>query len=193
MNIFRIAVGITNLHLLECMVCMYFYHSSFVTLLMERSVHVARSQNRYINHGVENLWPLTMHKYTHNLYKYSMQWHARWHNINIHCYLCRDSCVKCSNVVECALLVCVLCQPIPPSSTHPYNFGQFLLKIFKISLQIVYNLADSARTQLIHTQSVTGKRTIAWGDLYIIHIKFKWGIKNYTCSNQASYSYFYFN
>ena len=26
--------------------------------------------------------------------------------------------VKCSNVVECALLVCVLCQPVPPS-IHP--------------------------------------------------------------------------
>ena len=23
--------------------------------------------------------------------------------------------MKCSNVVECALLVCVLCQPVPPS------------------------------------------------------------------------------
>ena len=37
--------------------------------------------------------------------------------------------MKCSNVVECALLVCVLCQLVPPSS-HPsiwqisfyYNF-----------------------------------------------------------------------
>ena len=43
---------------------------------------------------------------------------CRWHNINIHCYLCRDGCVECSNVVECALLVCALCQPVPPS-IHP--------------------------------------------------------------------------
>ena len=28
----------------------------------------------------------------------------------IHSYLWRDGCVKCNDVVECALLVCVLCQ-----------------------------------------------------------------------------------
>ena len=39
----------------------------------------------------------------------------------IHCYLCRDSCVKCSLVVECALIVCVLCQPVHPSS-HSYIY-----------------------------------------------------------------------
>ena len=31
-------------------------------------------------------------------------------------YLGIDGCVKCSNVVECALLVCVLCQPVSLSS-----------------------------------------------------------------------------
>ena len=31
----------------------------------------------------------------------------------------RDGCVKCSNVVNCALLVCVLCQPVL-SFSHPY-------------------------------------------------------------------------
>ena len=43
------------------------------------------------------------------------------------CYLCRDGCVKCSNVVECTLFVCVLCQPVPP--TIP-TFGRLLLEIF---------------------------------------------------------------
>ena len=44
----------------------------------------------------------------------------------IHCYLCRDGCcVKCSNVVECALLVC---QPVLPS-IHPslHFFLEFFL------------------------------------------------------------------
>ena len=41
-----------------------------------------------------------------------MQQHTTWHNINFHCYLCRDGCIKCSNVVECALLVYLLCQPV---------------------------------------------------------------------------------
>ena len=36
--------------------------------------------------------------------------------ISIHCYLCRDGCVNCSNVVECTFLVYVLCQPV----RHPY-------------------------------------------------------------------------
>ena len=41
--------------------------------------------------------------------------------------------MKCSNVVECALLVCVLCQPVPPS-IHPslHLYGRFLLEIFLI-------------------------------------------------------------
>ena len=34
-------------------------------------------------------------------------------HLECHCYFCRDGCVKCSNGVECALLVCVLCQPVP--------------------------------------------------------------------------------
>ena len=33
-------------------------------------------------------------------------------------YVCRDGCVKGSNVVKCDFLVCVLCQPVPPFM-HP--------------------------------------------------------------------------
>ena len=40
--------------------------------------------------------------------------HTRWHNICIYCYLCRDGCVKCSNVL------CGMCSP---------TFGRFLLEI----------------------------------------------------------------
>ena len=51
----------------------------------------------------------------------AMLWHARLRNINFHYYLCRDGWVKCSSDVECALLVCVLCQPVHPvhPSIHP--------------------------------------------------------------------------
>ena len=42
--------------------------------------------------------------------------HVAVRAIHSHRYLCRDSYVKCSNVVECIILVCVLCQPVPPSS-----------------------------------------------------------------------------
>ena len=48
-----------------------------------------------------------------------------------HCYIiCRDGCVKCTNVVEYAVLVCVLWQPVPPS-IHPsiHYFGRFLLEV----------------------------------------------------------------
>ena len=45
----------------------------------------------------------------------------------------RDGCVKCSDVVECALLVCVLCQPVPPPS-HPYIWSRFFLEIIYNSL-----------------------------------------------------------
>ena len=41
-----------------------------------------------------------------------------------HCYLYRDGCVKCSNVVEYALLDCALCHSVPPSS-HPYIWKVF--------------------------------------------------------------------
>ena len=41
-----------------------------------------------------------------------------------HCYISHNypykGCVKCSNVVECALLVRELCHPMPPSGSHPY-------------------------------------------------------------------------
>ena len=36
-----------------------------------------------------------------------------------HCFLCRDGCVKCSNVVEYVLSLFVLSAKVPPSS-HPY-------------------------------------------------------------------------
>ena len=48
----------------------------------------------------------------------ALQWILILCHLACHCYLCRDGCVKCSNVVECARLVCVLSQPVPPS-IHP--------------------------------------------------------------------------
>ena len=36
--------------------------------------------------------------------------------------------MKCSNVVECAIPVSVLCQPVPPSSNHLLDF---FLEIFQ--------------------------------------------------------------
>ena len=41
--------------------------------------------------------------------------------------------MKCSNVVECTFLVCVLCQQEP----HPYNFGREVLK-FLVSALFTY-------------------------------------------------------
>ena len=46
-----------------------------------------------------------------------------------HCYLCRDGCVKYSNVVECGL-VCALCQPVP--------FIQPSLQLAEIFLNFLY-------------------------------------------------------
>ena len=46
--------------------------------------------------------------------------------INIHCYLCRDGW----HVVECAFLVCVLCQPCSVPSLHRFllrNLLEFLV------------------------------------------------------------------
>ena len=39
-------------------------------------------------------------------------------------------CVQCSIVVEFALLVSVLCQPVPSSIQPSLHFGRFLLEIF---------------------------------------------------------------
>ena len=47
----------------------------------------------------------------------------------IHCYLCRDSCVKCSNAVECALIVCVLWQPCSASIQPFVHLLDFIKKI----------------------------------------------------------------
>ena len=46
--------------------------------------------------------------------------------INIHCYLCRDGCVKCNNVVDCALLV--LCTLSASVAIYPFipTFGRFI-------------------------------------------------------------------
>ena len=54
------------------------------------------------------------------------------YNIKIHCYLCRDGCVKLNvgilwNVLS--LFVYFVSQCLHPS-THPYIFGRFLLEIF---------------------------------------------------------------
>ena len=46
-----------------------------------------------------------------------------------HCYLCRYGRVKCSDVVECALLVCVPCQPMHPSIHPSLHFVDFFKKI----------------------------------------------------------------
>ena len=53
---------------------------------------------------------------------------------NIHCYFCRDGCVKCNNVVECALLACALCQPVTPSIPIPTSARFLLEKCLKILL-----------------------------------------------------------
>ena len=42
-------------------------------------------------------------------------------------YVCKDGCAI--NVVECALLVCVFCQPVPLSGPAIPTFGTFLLEI----------------------------------------------------------------
>ena len=46
---------------------------------------------------------------------------------NLHCYLCRDGSVKCSSDEDCALLVCVLCQPVLPSNS-PYIWYRFFVR-----------------------------------------------------------------
>ena len=55
------------------------------------------------------------------------------------CYLCRDGCVnvKCSNVVKCVLLICVISKPLP-SFSHPYISAGFLLGIFVSTLSLLY-------------------------------------------------------
>ena len=55
-----------------------------------------------------------------------MQRHTTWHNITVTC-VGMVNCVKGSNVVECALLVYLLCQPVHLSIPI---FGRFLLEIF---------------------------------------------------------------
>ena len=40
-----------------------------------------------------------------------------------------STAMRCSNVMECALLVCLLCQPVHPS-THSLHFVDFSLKSF---------------------------------------------------------------
>ena len=56
---------------------------------------------------------------------------------------------KGSDVVECAILVCVLCQPVPPSS-HPY-IGRFLLEIFYKFLMNTVMLCSGAIDNDWHT------------------------------------------
>ena len=53
--------------------------------------------------------------------------------------------MKCVNVVECALLVCVLCQPV---SIHPPipTFGRFLLEIFLNFF--IYNIDNCTEGEL---------------------------------------------
>ena len=56
--------------------------------------------------------------------------------------------MKCSNVVECmCLLVCVLCQPVPPSiqlSLHLVD--SFFRKLFKFLVSALFLLSGAAHT-----------------------------------------------
>ena len=62
-----------------------------------------------------------------------------------HCYLCRDGCVKCSSVVKCALLVCVL------------RFNKFLLQIFLNFLFLLYTVPPMHLQWMCHPRTCTNK------------------------------------
>ena len=47
---------------------------------------------------------------------FTQPWHAIWHDVNIHCYLCRDNCVKSGNFTVQSLCLCTLSNSI---SIHP--------------------------------------------------------------------------
>ena len=54
--------------------------------------------------------------------------------------MCRDGCVKCSNVVGCALLVCVLCQPVTvASSCHSYACYKFFIRLIDCNAVVAVN------------------------------------------------------
>ena len=58
-------------------------------------------------------------------------------------------CVKCSNVLECALLICVLCQPVPPyPSTHPYIWQISFRNLFNFFVSALFCYACSAAQAL---------------------------------------------
>ena len=56
-------------------------------------------------------------------------------------YVGMHGCVERSNVVECALPVCVLCQPVPPSM-HP-AFGRLLVEVVFIFQHFVFFLSTN--------------------------------------------------
>ena len=100
-------------------------------------------------------------------------------------YLCRDGCVKGSNVVECALLVCVLCQPVPPTG-HPY-FCRFLLECLYVS-KFVMQCRPHAHLQLMHHSSTcTNKWDPTASTLYPLSFPCKVvQVVSCICSKQSS-------
>ena len=104
-----------------------------VTIIFKKFRNISKEKSTKCRDGCMDIWRHWLTKYTNKK--------STFHNIAtfhtaiptqvavdidivpwppIICYSCRDGCVKCSNVVENALLVCILCQPVhTPPSIHP--------------------------------------------------------------------------